>query len=494
MSLLISCFYALAAFLAAAFSFIEIRLLWRFMKNRAAIRDICALKNESPESHNRQSPLVTIQIPLYNERTTAAQIVRSVAAQDYPKDRFNIQVLDDSTDETSEIVAEVLDEVRDQGISIEHIRRDNRKGYKAGALSEGLKRSDAEFIAVFDADFIPGPDFLRRLILEEQAFSDPTVAFVQARWAWNQPVKGLLYSALALPLDRHFYVQKPTRAFLGHVTTFNGSGGIWRRQAVDEAGGWSAATLTEDLDLSYRCALRGWRGHYIKEISVSNDLPSHMSALKLQQRRWAKGSAQCFRRLAKRVLASKDVLKDRWDEAFLLAGYAIHPILLINVLLWPWAVLYVDRMLFFALQALMGLATAVVPLSFIVTITERDGSWRGASSLREIIAGRAVGVGLMVNNSVGQAEGFLVTGGEFARTPKGVAESGQDSITSVGADKAYSNPLHWTFFAELALISYCIVAAVLLSTRGELLWAMPLVLFGTCIAVVVLLQMAPRLA
>ena len=494
MPLLISLFYALAAFLAAAFSFVELRLLWRFMKNRAAIRDIGTLKKEDPESHDRVPPLVTIQIPLYNERTTAAQIVRSVAAQDYPKGRFNIQVLDDSTDETSEIVAEILEEVRRDGIAIEQICRDNREGYKAGALSEGLKRSDAEFIAVFDADFVPEPDFLRRLIIEEQAFSDPTVAFVQTRWAWNQPVEGLLYSALALPLDRHFYVQKPTRAFLGHVTTFNGSGGIWRRKAVDEAGGWSAATLTEDLDLSYRCALRGWRGHYIRDISVSNDLPSHMSALKLQQRRWAKGSAQCFRGLAKSVLASKAVLKDRWDEVFLIAGYAIHPILLINVLLWPWAVLYMDRVLFFALQALMGLVTAVVPLSFVVTIIERDGSWGGISSLREIVAGLAVGVGLMVNNSVGQAEGFLVTGGEFARTPKGVVESGRHSITAVGADKAYSNPLHWTFFAELALTSYCIVGAALLFTKGESLWSLPLILFGICIALVVRLQMAPRLA
>ena len=494
MSLLISLFYASAAFLAAAFSFVELRLLWRFMKNRAAIRNISTLRTEGSEHPDRPTPLVTIQIPLYNERTTAAQIVRSVAAQDYPKSRFNIQVLDDSTDETSKIVAEVLEEVRLDGIAIEQIFRDNRKGYKAGALSEGLKRSDAEFIAVFDADFIPKPDFLRRLIIEEQAFSDPKVAFVQARWAWNQPVKGLLYSALALPLDRHFYVQKPTRAFLGHVTTFNGSGGIWRREAVDEAGGWSAATLTEDLDLSYRCALRGWRGHYIRDVSVSNDLPSHMSALKLQQRRWAKGSAQCFRGLAKRVLASKDVLKDRWDEAFLLAGYAIHPILLINVLLWPWAVLYMDRTLFFVLQALVGLATTVVPLSFVVTITERDGSWGGISSLREILAGLAVGIGLMVNNSVGQAEGFLVAGGEFARTPKGVVESGHRSITAVGADKAYSNPLHWTFFAELALTSYCIVGAALLFTKGESLWAFPLILFGICIALVIRLQMAPRLA
>jgi cellulose synthase/poly-beta-1,6-N-acetylglucosamine synthase-like glycosyltransferase len=494
MSLLISFFYALAAFLAAAFSFVELRLLWRFMKNRTAIRDMGTFKKKDPESHDRLPPLVTIQIPLYNERTTAAQIVRSAATQDYPRDRFNIQVLDDSTDETSEIVAEVLEEVRRDGIAIEQICRDNREGYKAGALAEGLRRSDAEFIAVFDADFIPEPDFLRRLVIEEQAFSDPRVAFVQARWAWRQPVQGLLYSALALPLDRHFYVQKPTRAFLGHVTTFNGSGGIWRRRAVDEAGGWSAATLTEDLDLSYRCALLGWRGHYIKDISISNDLPSHMSALKLQQRRWAKGSAQCFRTLARRVLASKDILKDRWDEAFLLAGYAIHPILLINVLLWPWAVLYMDRILFFALQALVGLATTVVPLSFIVTITERDGSWGGIRSLWEILAGLTVGIGLMVNNSVGQAEGFLVAGGEFARTPKGVVESGHHSTTAVGADKAYSNPLHWTFFAELALASYCIVGAVVLFTRGEALWALPLVFFGICIAVVVQLQMAPRLA
>ncbi|HSH76452.1 MAG TPA: glycosyltransferase [Longimicrobiales bacterium] len=492
MSVVITLLYACAAFLAAAFSFMELRLVWRFLKNRPAIR---AMSRRTPEpiGEPRIAPTVTIQIPLYNERTTAAQIVRAAAAQEYPKDRFDIQVLDDSTDETPEIVAAAVEEVRGAGVRIHHVRRGDREGYKAGALAAGLERSDADFVAVFDADFVPEPTFLRRLLVEEGAFDDPTVAFVQARWAWNQPVKGLLSSALALPLDRHFFVQKPTRAFVGNVTTFNGSAGIWRRKAVDEAGGWSASTLTEDLDLSYRCALRGWRGHYLRDVSVANELPGHMSAFKLQQRRWAKGSAQCFRGLAKTVLASKGVLRDRWDEAFLLAGYAIHPILLANVLLWPWAVISMDRLLFLVLQALMGLAMTVVPLSFLVTVTERDGSW-ALSSVGEILAGLVVGIGLMVNNSVGQLEGFLVAGGEFARTPKGGNARTSRAVAGAPAAKAYANPLHWTFFLEVLLIGYCVAGAGLLFTRGEALWAIPMLFFGMCVGLVVQLQLAPRLA
>jgi cellulose synthase/poly-beta-1,6-N-acetylglucosamine synthase-like glycosyltransferase len=376
MSVVITVLYTVAALLAAAFAFVELRMLWRFLVNRTAIRQAVAGSQEgASRPRNLPPPTVTIQIPLYNERTTAEQIIRAAAAQDYPADRFDIQVLDDSTDETQEIVARVVDEVRRGGIRIEHLHRTDRKGYKAGALAAGLEHSDAEFLALFDADFVPEPDFLTRLLVEDRAFEDPKVAFVQARWAWSGPVRDLFSAALALLIDRHFFVQKPTRAFLGEVTTFNGSAGIWRRRAVDEAGGWSAETLTEDLDLSYRCALRGWRGAYVHGVAVPNEVPGHMRAFKMQQHRWAKGNAQCFRSLTGRVMASKGVLRDRVDEAFLLAGYAIHPILLANVLLWPWAVLSMDRTLFLVLQAFMGLAILVAPLSFVITVVERDGGW-----------------------------------------------------------------------------------------------------------------------
>jgi cellulose synthase/poly-beta-1,6-N-acetylglucosamine synthase-like glycosyltransferase len=491
MQVVLSLLYAAAALLAAAFAFIELRMLWRFLRNRAAIHaTFDAAPEGAPARGGSPPPTVTVQIPLYNERTTAEQIIRAAAAQDYPRDRFDVQVLDDSTDETRDIVARAVAEVRASGVRIAHLHRDNRQGYKAGALAAGLEHTDAEFFAVFDADFVPEPSFLKRLLVEERAFEDPKVAFVQARWSFGGPVKNLFSSALALLIDRHFFVQKPTRAFVGDVTTFNGSAGIWRRKAVDEAGGWSADTLTEDLDLSYRCALRGWRGAYVHRVAVVNEIPGHMRAFKMQQHRWAKGNAQCFKSLTGRVMASKGVLHDRWEEAFLLAGYAIHPILLTNLLLWPWAVLYMDRTLFWSLQALMGVAILVAPLSFAITVIERDGRW-SLASIGEIVAGICVGIGLMVNNSAGQVQGFVEAGGEFVRTPKSNRRPGAPQRS---AARTYTSPLHWTFFAELVVIGYCFATTAVLMSRGEGLWAVPLVFWAMCLGLVAQMQMSPRLA
>jgi len=492
MQFAISFLYAIAAVLASAFAFVELRMLWQFLRNRAAIHATFEGPARAiPAPADATAPRVTVQIPLYNERTTAEQIIRAAAAQDYPRDRFDVQVLDDSTDETQQIVAKVVAEIAATGVRIAHLHRDNRQGYKAGALAEGLERTDAEFFAVFDADFVPEPSFLRRLLLEERPFDDPKVAFVQARWSFGGPVKNLFASALALLIDRHFFVQKPTRAFVGNVTTFNGSAGIWRRSAVDEAGGWSADTLTEDLDLSYRCALRGWRGAYVHRVAVVNEIPGHMRAFKAQQHRWAKGNAQCFKSLTGRVMASRGVLRDKWDEAFLLAGYAIHPILLTNLILWPWAVLYMDRTLFWVLQAFMGVAILVAPLSFAITVIERDGRW-SLASLGEIIAGICVGIGLMVNNSAGQVQGFMEAGGEFVRTPKANKPVGAKASKS-GA-RLYTSPLHWTFFAELLVLGYCLFGAALLLARGEGLWAVPLVFWAMCLGLVAQMQMTPKLA
>ncbi|MGD8601500.1 MAG: glycosyltransferase [Gemmatimonadota bacterium] len=486
--------FAVAALSAAAFAFVEMRMLWRFLQHRAEIREMASSHvRVAAGGRDVEPPTATIQIPLYNERTTAEQIILAAAAQDYPRDRFDIQVLDDSTDDTKEIVAEVVDRVRATGVRIEHIHRTDRSGYKAGALAAGLERSDAEFVAIFDADFVPGENFLRGLLVDEGYFDDPKVAFVQARWAWGGEVRGFLASALALLLDRHFFVQKPTRAYLGNVMTFNGSGGVWRRAAVEEAGGWSADTLTEDLDLSYRCALRGWHGVYTKDVAVPNQLPAHMRAFKMQQHRWAKGNAQCFRSLTGRVMASKDVLRDRWDEAFLLAGYAIHPILLATLLLWPWAVLYMDRLLFLVLQFLPAVAVIVAPLSFVVTVQERDGSW-SFRSLRDVIAGLCVGIGLMINNTAGQLAGFLTRGGEFVRTPKDSSEEEEKEGAKPVRRRSYQVPLHWTFFAELLLIGYCVFGATLLISKGEGLWAMPLLFWGACVGLVAQLQLVPRAA
>lgn len=487
MPLLVTLLYVIAALLGASFALAEFRLLARFLANRDAVRATMQDRRSGVPRGDaeRPPPTVTIQLPMYNERASARRAILAAAAQDYPTDRFDIQVLDDSTDETTAIVAASVDEAKARGVRIEHIHRTHRVGYKAGALAEGLRRSSAEFVAVFDADFLPGPDFLTRVVLEDDGFQDPDVAFVQARWSVGHSVRGMLHSALSMLLDRHFYVQKPTRVFAGQVTTFNGSGGVWRRAAIDSAGGWSADTLTEDLDLSYRCALSGWRGAYLHETSVPNELPGDMRAFKLQQLRWARGNAQCFRKLARSVLDSKNGLRDRWEEAFLLAGYGIHPILLLNLLLWPWAVLYVDRVFFWVMQAVMSLATLAAPASFLITLRER-GDRLTLRSLGHLLAGLLVGMGLMVNNTLGQVQGFLLGQGAFARTPKGWRRS--EGLSGAEA-RPYVLGLHWSFFVELGVTAYCLASIALLVARGETLWALPLAFWGGCIASVAHLQL-----
>lgn len=492
MPALITALYGIAALFGAAFAAVELRMLARFLRYRSRIR---AAKERVPGAEvldEASLPSVTIQLPLFNERTSADRIIRAAADQDYPKDRFDIQVLDDSTDETTAIVARLVEEVRARGVRIGHIHREHRDGYKAGALAEGLQRSASELVAVFDADFAPEPSFLRRLIAEERAFDDPRVAFVQARWAWSPAsTQGWLASALALLLDRHFRVQKPVREYVGNVSTFNGSGGIWRRAAIDDAGGWASDTLTEDLDLSYRCALAGWRGRYLHDVMVFNELPGHMRAFKLQQRRWSKGNAQCFRKLTRSVMGAGALVEDKWDEAFMLAGYAIHPLLLASLILWPWAVLYVDRTLFWILQGFMSLGIVAALLSFLVTLHERDAEWR-LGALREVLVGLCVGMGLMVNNTVGQIQGFVSSGGEFVRTPKLATVHADRAIGSLGADLPYSSPLHWTFFAELAVMAYCVGGAVFLVQQGEGLWSLAMIFWALCMALMVQQQVEVR--
>jgi cellulose synthase/poly-beta-1,6-N-acetylglucosamine synthase-like glycosyltransferase len=439
-------------------------------------------------------PLVAVQLPLYNERTAADRIIWAAARQDYPAGRFHIQVLDDSTDETTAIAAKVIEEVKAVGVSIELIHRDHRTGYKAGALAEGLEGSDAELVAVFDADFAPEPGFLRRLVIEERVFDDPQVAFAQARWAWGgAAAEGWLARALALLLDRHFRVQKPVRAYVGNVTTFNGSGGIWRRAAIDDAGGWSSDTLTEDLDLSYRTALAGWKGRYLHDVKVFNELPGHMRAFKMQQRRWAKGSAQCFRKLTSRVMRAGPIVEDKWDEAFMLAGYATHPLLLASLFLWPWAVLHVNRTLFWVLQGFMSLGIIAAVLSFFITVAERDHKW-SVSALGEVLIVLAIGMGLMVNNTVGQIEGFLSSGGEFVRTPKLSSLHEDQEIASLGADLAYSTPLHWTFFVEVLVMAYSLAGAAFLIQQGEGLWSLAMFSWALCLGLMIQQQVSTRTA
>ena len=234
-------------------------------------------------------PTVTVQLPIYNERYVARRLLEAVGALDYPADRLEIQVLDDSTDETTAIVIETAQTLAGRGLEVVHLHRRERAGFKAGALAAGLKEASGEFIAIFDADFVPPPDFLRRTLPH---FADPGVAVVQTRWGHLNRDFSLLTVAQALGIDGHFAVEQAARARSGLFLNFNGTAGVWRRTAIDDAGGWTHDTLTEDLDLSYRAQLRGWRIEYRPEIVCPAELPVLVTGFKSQQRRWAQGSIQ----------------------------------------------------------------------------------------------------------------------------------------------------------------------------------------------------------
>jgi cellulose synthase/poly-beta-1,6-N-acetylglucosamine synthase-like glycosyltransferase len=275
-------------------------------------------------------PTVTIQLPLYNERYVARRLLEAVGALDYPAERLEIQVLDDSTDDTTALLAEPIGRLRAQGLQVAHLRREARTGFKAGALAAGMHQAHGEFIALFDADFVPPPDFLRQTI---PSFVDPQVAAVQTRWGHLNRDYSFLTLVQALGLDGHFAVEQPARCWGGLFLHFNGTAGVWRATAIHDAGGWACDTLTEDLDLSYRAQLCGWRILYRPELVCPAELPVLITGVKAQQCRWAKGCIQTAMKLLPAVLSAPLPIWIKYQAAIHLTSYLISPLMLIVVLL-----------------------------------------------------------------------------------------------------------------------------------------------------------------
>lgn len=293
--------YAFALFVITLYGLNHLWLAWRFARTRKMIQGPVP-EALPPGSLAASPPLVTIQIPLYNEALVADRVVAACARLDYPAERMEIQVLDDSTDDTVEVVAGSVRFWRKQGVRIVHIRRTHRTGYKAGALAEGLKMARGELIAMFDADFVPPRDFLRQLVPH---FDATDVGFVQARWAHLNDGAGLLTRLQAFGLDAHFAIEQESRTAAGYPAGFNGTAGIWRRECIKDAGGWSSDTLTEDLDLSYRAQLLGWKMRYLTRVAVPAELPVEMGGFRAQQHRWTKGMTQTALKLSRRVVQSR---------------------------------------------------------------------------------------------------------------------------------------------------------------------------------------------
>ncbi|HEX6890617.1 MAG TPA: cellulose synthase family protein [Chryseolinea sp.] len=293
MDILVTLVYLICMLYIFLFSISQLFLTWVYVRRKS--------KTQKPLINVKFDPLITVQLPIFNEKYVVERLIDAVASLDYPKNRLEIQILDDSTDETSEIILKKIASVRPLGLNIKFIHREDRSGFKAGALTHGLKVASGEFIAIFDADFLPAPDFLKNTI---KHFSDPEVGVVQTRWTHLNGDYSLLTKLQAFALDAHFSIEQSARNSVGSFMNFNGTAGIWRKECIESSGGWSFDTLTEDLDLSYRAQLKGWKFKYLQDITTPAELPVVMQAVKSQQFRWSKGAAETGRKLFGTVLQS----------------------------------------------------------------------------------------------------------------------------------------------------------------------------------------------
>ena len=404
----------------------------------------------TPPAPPSEWPSVTVQCPVYNERYVVRRLLEAVSAFAYPITRLEIQVLDDSTDDTTTIIAEAARELRERGLSVIHLHRRERTGFKAGALAAGLKEARGEFVAIFDADAVPGPDFLPMMLPH---FADPDVAVVQARWGHLNRDFSLLTVAESLGIDGHFAVEQSARFWGKLFLNFNGTAGVWRRAAIDDAGGWTHDTLTEDLDLSYRAQLRGWRIVYRPDVVCPAELPALISGFKSQQRRWAKGSIQTARKLLPAIMRAPQSPWIKYQAFIHLTYYMIHPAILIAVLLAapllaaqtvaPVGNVALGVGLAVTLGAL-GPAVLLLYAQRIVDPRWRRYVWRLPSVL-------LIGVGVAWTTSLAVLGALWKKDLEFIRTPKfGIGPAGGH-----WRGKAYVGRRPWGGLIEIVLGLYC---------------------------------------
>ena len=408
--------YFLCLTLILFYSILQLSLAVSYVKHKNDKED-----NE-PKYDPENTPKVTIQLPMFNELYVADRIIETCAAFDYPSDKLQIQVLDDSTDETVDVIAKKVDEVAARGINIQHVHRTDRTGYKAGALDDAMNQVEGEFITIFDADFVPEKDFLQKTM---PYFQDEKIGVVQTRWGHINKDYSLLTELQAFGLNGHFAIEQRGRNASGHFINFNGTGGIWRKKCIEEAGGWEHDTLTEDLDLSYRAQLKGWRFKYLENVISPAELPITMSALKSQQHRWMKGGAECFIKMRKRILTSKGVkLGDRVHAMSHLFNSSVFLfIIMISLISLP--ILHIkDSFSEFnnLLQYAAVFLISTVFLLFYYWQSYRDKTENTFLSFFKFL-GRffqflTVSMGLALNNTVAVLEGYMGIKSSFVRTPK----------------------------------------------------------------------------
>ncbi len=420
-------------------------LVYLYMKNRGNAPDPAL-----PPPALGDLPRVTIQLPIYNEMYVADRLIDAVCEMDYPRELLEIQVLDDSTDETTDIAELAVRRHASRGFDITYVHRIDRRGYKAGALEAGLKLAKAHFIAIFDADFVPPPDFLLKTLPH---FSDAKVGMVQARWGHINQDSSLLTKIQSILLDAHFVLEHGGRNRGGCFFNFNGTAGVWRREAIDDAGGWQHDTLTEDLDLSYRAQLLGWRFVFLADVVSPAEVPVEMNSFKSQQHRWAKGSIQTCMKLLPRILRSNQPIGVKAEAFFhLTANFNYLLMSVLSVLMFP--AMYVRYNMGWTEMLLIDIplfAAATLSVCNFYIVSQRElypDTWK--SRLKYLPFLMSIGIGLCVNNTRAVLEALFHKESEFARTPKYGIERDSDEW----AGKKYHQTVGVQALIELALGLY----------------------------------------
>jgi cellulose synthase/poly-beta-1,6-N-acetylglucosamine synthase-like glycosyltransferase len=411
-------------------------------------------------------PHVTVQLPIYNELYVVERLIDAAVALDWDRERLQIQVLDDSDDETTALARARVEYHRRRGYDITLLHRTERSGFKAGALAAGLASARGEFIAIFDADFVPPRDFLRRTI--PHLLAQPQVGLVQTRWGHLNATYSPLTRAEALALDGHFVVEQTARHRHDLFFNFNGTAGVWRRACIEDAGGWQGDTLSEDLDLSYRAQMRGWRFVFLPDVVAPAELPPQIHAYKRQQYRWAKGSTQVLLKLGARVLTAPGLsLFKRIEGVLHLSGYVMNVLMLALLLtLVPSMILdtrFPDVMLYFSF-AMFG------PI-VMYALSQRALYPDWLARFRYFAVLLLLGTGIALNNSLAVFDAFTRRGNTFRRTPKFRVESENDAWQS----KHYTLPFSWETLGEFALAAYACVGA-LIAWQRHLIWTLPFLL------------------
>ncbi len=435
--------YFIVLILLASYGAHRYVLVYLYYKNKKN-------RTTEPSAHFSDLPRITVQLPIFNEQFVVERLLDAVCRLNYPLEKLDIQVLDDSTDETVAVARGLVNHYAGKGFPVSYHHRSNREGFKAGALTEGLKTAQGEFVAIFDADFVPPEDFLQRVI---HHFTDPKIGMVQTRWTHINRNYSFLTEVEAILLDGHFVLEHSGRARSNVFFNFNGTAGMWRRKAIEEAGGWQHDTLTEDTDLSYRAQLKGWKFVYLQDVECPAELPVEMTAFKTQQARWAKGLIQTSKKILPRVLKSDQRFHVKLEAWYHLTANLSYPLMIVlSVLLLPamiirfyqgwFQMLYIDLPLFMA---------STFSISSFYLVSQRElfpGKWFRALIYLPFLM--ALGIGLTVTNTRAVLEALLGKKSDFARTPKYHVESKKDKVRA----NKYRRGLGWVPWVELLIGCY----------------------------------------